>query len=62
MAAVILTLVLTIIVAGSGWLMLGNRFRFNEDVRQNEVANLLVYCLMVLPFAFAVVFFAMERL
>lgn len=62
MAAVILTLVLTIIVAGSGWLMLGNRFQFNEDVRQNEVANLLVYCLMVLPFAFTVVFFAMERL
>ena len=62
MAAVILTLVLTIIVAGVGWLVLGNRFQFNEDARQNEVANLLVYCLMVLPFAFVIVFFAMERL
>jgi cytochrome bd-type quinol oxidase subunit 2 len=62
MAAVILTLVLTIIVAGITWLVVGNRFELSDDVRQNEVANLLLYCAVVLPFAFVIVFFAMERL
>ena len=62
MAAAILTLVLTVIVGGVTWLLLGNRFELHDDVRQNELANLLVYCAVVLPFAFVIVFFAMERL
>ena len=61
MAAAILTLVLTVIVAGSIWLAIGNRLHLHADERQNDVLNLGVYAGILLPFAFVVVFFAMER-
>jgi hypothetical protein len=61
MAAAILTLVLTIIVSGCVWLAVGNRMRLHVDERQNDILNLVVYAVLVLPVAFGVVFFAMER-
>ena len=61
MAAVVLTLTLTVILAGSAWLILGSRLRLHEDPRQNEVLNLLSYGGIVLVPVFLVVFFAMER-
>lgn len=62
MAAFVLTMVLSVIVGGVAWLALGNRFQLNEDPRQNEIANILLYCAIVFPVAFIVVFFGMERL
>jgi cytochrome bd-type quinol oxidase subunit 2 len=61
MAAVVLTLTLTAIIAGAAWLILGNRLALHEDERQNEVLNLLSYGGIVLVPVFLVVFFAMER-
>jgi len=60
-AAAILTLVLTTIVSGAIWLSVGNLFRLHADDRQNDVLNLASYAAVLLPFIFAVVFFAMER-
>jgi hypothetical protein len=60
-AAAILTLVLTAIVAGIAWLLLGNRLQLSADERQNDIANLATYAAVLLPVAFVIVFFAMER-
>lgn len=61
MAAAILTLVLTAIVSGALWLMLGNLLRLSTDDQQNDIANLATYAAVLLPIAFVIVFFAMER-
>lgn len=61
MAAAILTLVLTAIVAGIAWLLLGSRLQLSADERQNDIANLATYAALLLPVAFVIVFFAMER-
>jgi hypothetical protein len=60
-AAAILTLVLTAIVSGALWLMLGNLLRLSTDDQQNDIANLATYAAVLLPIAFVIVFFAMER-
>lgn len=61
MAAAILTLVLTMIVAGAAWLLVGNLFRLHADDRQNDVLNLVSYSAALLPIFFVIVFFAMEH-
>ena len=61
MAAVVLTLVLTVIVAGSFWLIVGNRLQLHADARQNEILNLAAYAALAFPALFLIVFFAMER-
>jgi hypothetical protein len=62
MAAAILTMVLTTIVAGSLWLTIGNRLPLHADERQNDILNLCAYAGMLLPAIFVIVFFAMGRL
>ena len=62
MAAIVLTLTLTVIVAGVAWLILGSRLSLHEDVRQNDLLNLLSYAGIALVPVFVIVFFAMERL
>lgn len=61
MAAIVLTLTLTAILAGILWLVLGSRLSLHEDPRQNDVLNLLALAGMVLVPIFVMVFFAMER-
>jgi hypothetical protein len=61
MAAAVLTLVLTVIVAGAVWLTFGNRLQLHNDPRQNDLLNLCVYAGILLPVFFVVVFFAMEN-
>ena len=61
MAAIVLTLTLTAIVAGIVWLILGSRLSLHEDPRQNDLLNLLAFAGMVLVPIFVMVFFAMER-
>ena len=61
MAAIVLTLTLTAILAGIAWLILGNRLELHADDRQNELLNLLCYAGIVLIPTFLVVFFAMEQ-
>ena len=31
------------LIAGIGWLLVGNRFDFDEDERQNDILNLGAY-------------------
>jgi len=61
MAAIVLTLVLTTIIAGSTWLAIGSRLRLHSDPRQNDILYLGAYAALVLPLAFVVVFFAWEH-
>jgi ABC-type sulfate transport system permease subunit len=62
MAAIVLTLTLTVIVAGVAWLILGSRLGLHGDARQNDLLNLLSYAGIALVPIFVIVFFAMERL
>jgi hypothetical protein len=62
MAAIVLTLVVSLILAGLLWLAVGPRFRFDSDPAQNDLLNLGGYLLLLLPFVFVTVFFLIERL
>ena len=57
MAAVILSFVLTLLLAGSTWLIFGSRLSLTEAGEMNDLANLGAYGLIWLPIAFVVVFF-----
>ena len=61
-ATIILTVILSFLAAAAVWLMLGSRFKLNEDARQNEILNVLAYLGIAFPFCFAIVFFAIETL
>lgn len=62
MAAIVLTLTLTLIVAGSAWLVLGTRMALAADPRQNDIFNLLAYAAITLIVVLPFVFFGIERL
>ncbi len=62
MAAIVLTLTLTLIVAGCAWLALGTRIALADDPRQNDIFNLLAYAAVTLVVVFPFVFFVIERL
>jgi hypothetical protein len=57
MAALILTLILTFLLAGGLWFLLGSRLSLAAEARENDLANLLVYFLGFLPVSFVLVFF-----
>lgn len=61
-AVIILSVILSFLAAAVVWLTLGPRFKLDEDARQNEILNVLVYFGIVFPFCFAIVFFVIERL
>ena len=56
MAAAVLTLVITLLVAGGLWLLAGARLRLNENEQVNELLNLGAYYLLGLPVVFVIVF------
>ena len=56
MAAGILTLVITFVVAGGLWLGFGTRLKLNDDEQQNELLTLVAYYVISLPIVFFVVF------
>lgn len=43
MAAVLMALVVSLFLAGIGWLLIGSRFAFDADPRQNDLLNLGAY-------------------
>jgi len=57
MAALILTLILTFLLAGGLWFVLGSKLSLADEDRENDLANLLVYFLALLPVSFVLVFF-----
>lgn len=60
MPGVVLSLVLSTIVAGFAWLFLGSLVTISRDAEQNKILNFFFYLLVTLPFAIAVVFFALQ--
>ena len=62
MAAVVLSLTLSFIVAVLLWLAIGPRLRLSEDPKQSEVLNVFAYLVIAFPFVFGMVFFVIERL
>jgi len=60
MPAVVLTLALTVIVAGIGWLAIGSRLHLSSDARQNDVMNFVLYVAIALPIVFAIVYFGIR--
>ena len=61
MVAVVLTLVLSFLVGGGLWLLLGSRLPINEDKSVNEILNLMAYVAGALLPAFGLVFFLLDR-
>ena len=57
MAAFILTIALSFVLAGGLWLLLGSRLQLSEDREQNEVLNLAAYFIGTLPVSFVLIFF-----
>ena len=49
MAALILTLILSFVIAGLLWFTLGSRIALAEDSSENDLANLVLYALGALP-------------
>ena len=62
MAAIVLSLALSVLLAALFWLAAGPRLALAADTRQNEVLNVFAYIGILLPFVFAVVFFLVEEL
>jgi hypothetical protein len=62
MAALILTLILSFVIAGLLWFTLGSRIALAEDSSENDLANLVLYALGALPVSFVIVFFWHWRL
>ena len=62
MAAALLTLVIAFMSGGALWLTLGPRIALSSETEQNDLLNLIVYVVALLPVAFAVVFFVLEVL
>ncbi|MEM8767811.1 MAG: hypothetical protein AAGE43_10230 [Pseudomonadota bacterium] len=57
----VLTLVLSFLVGGGLWLLLGSRLALNEDEPVNEVLNLIAFVAAALLPAFGLVFFLLDR-
>ena len=59
MAALILTLILSFVIAGLLWFTLGSRIALAEDSSENDLANLVLYAFGALPVSFVFVFFGL---
>jgi hypothetical protein len=57
MTAVILSLVIAFIGAGLVWLVAGDRFHIDDDVKQNDILNLAIYAGILLVPVFFMIFF-----
>ena len=61
MSAVVLTLVVSFLIGGSAWLMVGSRLNLNDDKDVNEVLNLVAYVGVALVPVFLGVFYLLDR-
>jgi len=60
MPGVVMSLVLSTLVAGFAWLFLGARVSVSKDLEQNNILNFFFYLLLTLPFAIVLVFFGLQ--
>ena len=62
MPAVLLSIVLSMLIGGVLWMLLGSRIRLQDDKTANDAANFGAYCLAVLLPVFVFVFYVIELL
>tara|TARA_E500000331_G_C16957157_1_gene583246 strand:+ start:475 stop:657 length:183 start_codon:yes stop_codon:yes gene_type:complete len=55
-AAFVFSLILSVFLAGIGWLLVGSRLDLKEEEAYNDLLNVLIYLLIVLPVNFLFVF------
>lgn len=60
MVGVVFSLVLSVIIAGVAWLLLGSRFTLNAEAELNNMLNFLSYLTIALPFAIVMAFFGLQ--
>ena len=60
MAGAVMSLVITCLVTGVLWFVLGSRFKLSEETEQNDILNLALYAGAILPIAFLFVFFVVD--
>ncbi|MAN68238.1 MAG: hypothetical protein CMP88_01975 [Gammaproteobacteria bacterium] len=59
MAALVLSLVLSVVIAGALWLMIGSRFEIKEERAYNDLLNVFAYVALLIPPNFLFVFFVL---
>lgn len=60
MAGAVLSFVITCLVTGGIWFAIGSRLKLSEESEQNDILNLAVYAVIVLPITFLVVYFGVD--
>ena len=61
MVAIVLTLVVSFLIGGTAWLVVGSRLPLNDEKDVNEVLNLVAYVASLLPPVFLAVLFLLDR-
>ncbi len=59
MAALVLSLVLSVVIAGALWLMIGSRLEIKEESAYNDLLNVFAYVVLLIPPNFLFVFFVL---
>jgi len=59
LAAFVFSLVLSAVLAGTIWLLIGSRFKLNGEYAYNDLTNAVLYLLLVAPVTFLFVFFVL---
>ena len=57
MAALVLSLVLSVVMGGVLWLMIGSRLEIKDERAYNDLMNVCVYTVFLIPPNFLFVFF-----
>ena len=57
MAAFVLTLIVSLLVAAAIWFGVGSRFQFSHDENQNDLLNFFAYYAGTIPVSFVIVLF-----
>ncbi len=60
MAGVVMSLVLSLVLAALAWLLLGTRLKVSSATEQNGMLNFLIYYAVALPIAAVVVFYGLQ--
>tara|TARA_B100000579_G_scaffold340719_1_gene292396 strand:+ start:171 stop:353 length:183 start_codon:yes stop_codon:yes gene_type:complete len=59
LAALVLSLVLSVVIAGALWLMIGSRLKIKEERAYNDLLNVFAYVALLIPPNFLFVFFVL---
>tara|TARA_B100000459_G_scaffold61726_1_gene33676 strand:+ start:104 stop:286 length:183 start_codon:yes stop_codon:yes gene_type:complete len=59
LAALVLSLVLSVVIAGALWLMIGSRLEIKEEQAYNDLLNVFAYVALLIPPNFLFVFFVL---